>query len=293
MKRETTDEIIALIDDAFIEEAMPTEDCKKKKPNFGRILALAAGFLIAIGIGAGSVAWQNRPLPDLSGRYETKYVSRKSGDGAFIQTAGAVEAYMSIDYGNGSYKSSGSVSGEYLSEMLKFAELEDGSARLEIYKLNDISQKYAIAIRSGRDKFDVLLNTLYLPGTVGEWKENIAFEKTAKITSVCYTFADRDGTSRTVEFENADESLIYSAIFGDGKAKITPCFTEPEDICITVVMSIPSLGTDDFAVYISSSGDVYSKMPWRAGTYRISRNAVRSLIDYLAENCEGKELIYK
>ena len=58
-------------------------------------------------------------------------------------------------------------------------------------------------------------------------------------------------------------------------------------------MDIPSLATENYTVRISTSGYVYAKMPERVGTYRISKNAVRNLIEYLAENCEGKELIYR
>ncbi len=295
MKKEKIDEVIGWIDDSFIDEAMPTENCKKKKPNFRHILAFAAGFLIAIGIGAGSVAWQNRPLPDLSGKYEAKYVAKNDD---VIQPTATISSFTGYTYSSEFYNRAGDIPEEYVSGLIASGKLPgqtDGAeTEFEFYEIKNISKKCAIAGRTAEGKgFSVLTNAVYLPETVGEWKENIAFEKTAKIKSVRYSFLGNDGESRTVEFENADESLIYSAIFGSGKAKISHFSGEPSDICVTIIMDIPSLGTDNYAVCISTSGDVYAKMPERVGTYRISKSAVRNLIEYLAENCEGKELIYR
>lgn len=295
MKKEKIDEVIGWIDDSFIDEAMPTENVKKKKPNFRHILAFAAGFLIAIGIGAGSVAWQNRPLPDLSGKYEAKYVAKTED---VIRSATTISSFSGYTYSSEFYNRVGDIPEDYASELIASGKLpgqtDETTSEFEFYKIKNISKEYAIAARTAEGKsFSVLTNAVYLPETVGEWKENIAFEKTAKIKSVRYSFIGDDGESRTVEFENADDSLIYSAIFGGGKAKISHFSGKPSDICITIIMDIPSLATENYAVRISTSGYVYAKMPERVGTYRISKNAVRNLIEYFAENCEGKELIYR
>ena len=295
MKKEKIDEVIGWIDDSFIDEAMPTEDCKKRKPDIGRILALAAGFLVAIGIGAGSVAWQNRPLPDLSGKYEAKYVANPDN---ITHTTATVSSYTGFTYSSEFYNRVGDIPEEYVSEMIASGKLpkqtDEDEVKFEFYKIENISKEYAIAARTAKGRsFSVLTNAVYLPETVGEWKENIAFEKTAKIKTVSYSFKGADGNERTVEFENAEESLIYSAVFGNSKAKISRFSEEPSDICITIIMDIPSLAAENYAVRISTSGDVCAKMPEQSGTYRISKKAVRNIIEYLAENCEGKELIYK
>ena len=108
MKRKDMLDIIGGIDENFIEEATPkTFAAKRRRPTMLRLVSAAACFLVAAGIGAGAFAWQTRPLPDLSGRFETKYVARSENyfnKNSAQTTISAVNAYMGISYNSNYYK---------------------------------------------------------------------------------------------------------------------------------------------------------------------------------------------
>ncbi len=293
MKKENLLEFIGGIEEDFIEEAAPKTFISKQRFPV-RFLSVAACFLVAVGVGTGVLAWQNRPFPDLSGRYEEKYVAKDEKEmTSFVQVTGTtIDAYMSVSLGNHSYRRKGRIPDECISDVFTVSDILTSGAELELYRVKNISEDYALSMKVWDGTFDVLLSSTYLPETVGEWKNAMSPEKNAEITSVRYSFTDQNGERKTVEFENVDQSRIHTVLFGNERAKIKTFSDEPDSICITVKMDIPSLALKDYVICISTSGDVYAKMPERVGTYRIGKETVHGLITYLAENCEGKELIY-
>lgn len=296
MKREDMLDIIGGIDEDFIEEATPkTFAAKRRRPTMRRLVSAAACFLVAAGIGAGAFAWQTRPLPDLSGRFETKYVAQSENyfnKNSAQTTISAVNAYMGISYNSNYYKRKSKLPDENVAGAIKSGVVSEQGNVLEIYGVKGISESCAIALKSWDGSYDIYASMTYLPKTTGEWNESMSLEKTAKITSVQYLFTDENGDKKTVEFRNFDESRVYSLILGSGAEKISVCYGEADDTCLILKMHIPSLGDDGIYVYVTSSGDVYAGMPECRGTYSIGKNAVRRLVNYFAENCEGKELSY-
>lgn len=295
MKREDMLDIIGGIDESFIEEAAPKTFAVKHRLTMRRLVSAAACLLVATGIGAGAFAWQNRPLPNLSGRFETKYVAQSENyfnKNSAQTTVSAVDAYMGISYNSNYYKRKSKLPDEYVSGVIRSGVASEQGNVLEIYGVKSISESCAIALKSWDGSYDVYASTAYLPKTAGEWNENMSLDETAKITSVQYLFTDENGAQKTVEFRNIDESRIYSLLLGNGAEKVSAYSGEADDVCLILKMHIPSLGYDDAYVYVTSLGDVYASMPECKGTYSIGKSTVRRLVNYLAENCEGKELSY-
>lgn len=294
MRKEDMLDIIGEIDESFIEEAAPKTFAAKRLLSVRRLVSAAACLLVAAGMGAGVFVRQNRPLPDLSGRFETVNVVRKEdyfGKNS-VQMAGVLDAYVGLSYNSNYYKRKDAIPEEYVSGVIRSDVVSEQGNVLEIYGVKSVSESCAIALKSRSGSYEVYTSTAYLPKTAGEWKDSVSFEETAKITSVHYLFTDKSGERKTVEFCGFDESCIYPLIFGNGTSKVTAHSGDIDDICLVLKTDIPSLGKNGEYIFITSSGEVYANMPECTGKYNIGKSSVRKLLAYLAENSEGRELSY-
>lgn len=293
MKQSDFFNITSMIDEAFLEEAMPRRYKTPRKLPL-RWLTAAAAVLLTLGIGGG--VWYRQAyvvLPDLTGKYERIYLPEEDNNDP-IHIAGADSMmHYSIYYRSAYYVSTGkTVDGESVGELLFPVE----TGEVGIYRLRGVSDECAVAaLMPYSGDYIVCVSATYLPDTTGTFAAMFPAGEALRVRAVRYTFDGKDGGRHTIAFAGYSEMKVLSYLLGKESTAVTASYEEiaEEKVILTVEASVPGLGCDKMTFSVTEDGTVYAELPQCRGTWHIGRRAVRGLLRYLTENGTGTEIVYK
>lgn len=302
MKREDLLLGMGGIREDYIAEAMPRRFRQRKRHPY-RWLAIAACFALIFCVGSG-VAWRvSQPVfPVPSGTLGVKYVPGSDGeDDMHIDAVDGSEIasrFVGISYASRYYVSYGrTVEETAVSRIRETIEVREGdvsSALLEVAELTGVNASDILAVRQAGypgGRWTLYFLAGYVPDTIDDWRRDWGLTKDVRVLSVLYAYSDADGKDKVAEYVGVDAGAVWDALLGNGEARMTAARAEAKNFCLTVTLSVPSLGGQTIRFCVARDGSVQVDLPGSSLCYRIGRRAACRLAEEILATGKGYELI--
>lgn len=164
-----------------------------------------------------------------------------------------------------------------------------------LYTVKDFSQECVIAVQfEGREDYYVYVNSYYRPETLGDFIEDLNLRDTVSFGSVWYSFWDA-GEYTTVEFVDLADSVVWEMLLSETDVKnvYQDGWSGEHSVAMSISVDIPLLGYQNISLAVTEDGYLTTNILDTGKAFFIGEDKVQAFMDYVIENCEGYELVYK
>lgn len=295
-------------------EQKQTQEKKAGKRPLRKWLPMAACLcLVVAGISGFAVFKIAHPWP-----VEIDFYSINSGE--TVQYGGEVailprwedreiyDQYGSVRWNGMSYDARGAELpsdriGEFLGNVIArgtdfYAKDGEGERTIsaEVYAVTKLSTECLIAVRyEGTDVWYPCTNWRYKPETLGQFLEDLNLWEEIELGGIHYSYTGALGSHVNVVFDDVEDEIIKDWLFTEAASKEVSDtfgpFEEPREL-MGISVDIPLWGVENIALHICEEGYIWTNIFSTAKLFYIGEDKTEGFMEYLKEECEGREMIH-
>lgn len=311
MKREKISQALGNMDTKYIREAA---EYKVRRKTWLRWVSVAAAFcLLAVGVVAvvqsdffkqpeqqvGDTRWPIKEVEPSETPVGTEDMLVPDWEDMSIS-----EQFSCVEYGNNEYSSrrtqlDASCVVESLGSVVMngWDQITDEKHTINatLYVVQDFPQECVVAVQfEGRDEYYVYVNSYYRPETLGDFIEDLNLRNIASFGSVWYSFWDA-GEYTTVEFVDLADSVVWEMLLSDTDVQnvYQDGWSGEHPVAMSISVDIPLLGYKNISLAVTEDGYLTTNILDTGKAFFIGEEKVQAFMEYVIENCEGYELVYK
>jgi len=214
--------------------------------------------------------------------------------------------YIDAEYmGNAYISKTKEISSDKVGEKLATVQLkgyndtanEYNYANGNAFKLNGISEKYAIAIQfEGDANYYLYENTAYEPETLRELVEDTNLKEISSLSKIIYYEEYTEGYLEkldTIEFPDVKNDVVWKELFNkvdlDNKENNQ---TERYAPLMELKLDIPILKDTPYTIVLSRKGYLSTDLISTGRVFNIGEENIQDFIDYIINKFDGYKLVY-
>ena len=302
MKEERLLKALGEIDEKYIAEAAE----KRQKKHIGWKIGLIAASLMLV-LGSMSTVLYYRalypypveklPIAETSSTTETAAVLRWD-EMTDAQRYSEVEAI-----GNTYSSNQHQMSVEQIDMLLEEAVLtgfdeyteQTHTVTAEVYSVDGFSMECVTAVRfDGSEEYYIYLNHLYKPDTLGQFVEDLNLKETLITGTVYYDYRKPNGEHADIRFDDLDTQKVWELLLSDLSVNNVKDYDQMWFVTkMSISIDIPALGYENISLAVTEDGYLTTNILATGKAFYIGEEKVDAFVDYVLENCSGKEIVYQ
>ncbi len=302
MKEERLLKALGEIDEKYIAEAAE----KRQKKHLGwKIGLMAASFMLVIGSMCTVLYYralypypvEKIPIAESSTSTEIAVVPRWE-EMTDAQRYSEVEAVGNV-YVTNDHQTSAEQIDAMLEQaiMIGFDEYTEQTHTVtaEVYSVDGFSSECVTAVRFDEsEEYYIYLNHLYKPDTLGQFVEDLNLRETLVTDTVYYDYRKPNGDYANIRFDDLDTQKVWELLFSDLSAENVKDYDQMWFISkMSIGIDIPTLGYENISLAVTEDGYLTTNILATGKAFYIGEEKVDAFVDYVLENCSGKEIVYQ
>ncbi len=167
----------------------------------------------------------------------------------------------------------------------------------EIYRINGISPECAVAVKYiGDTVYYPAVNSYYKPEALSDFVNGLNLRDNLSCGFASQLYKKKlSGKYVTVYYEDVDIQKLWELLDSSTDAPNVfdeAAFMQPRDI-LTVSVSIPLLGYENFSVSIKEGGFVWTNLLDTGKMFYIGEEGTNAFVEYVTESCPGYEIRFE